>query len=212
MEERSLIYFAYLLPDRAGENYGFPKIMNKIPTVRKRTRREIGEIARNIKLLILDVDGVLTDGSIILDNEGNEYKSFHVRDGHGIKMVQKAGVEVAIITGRKSKVVERRARELGIKWVFQRCFDKVMAYQELLRKNSLVPEEVAYMGDDIVDASVMAKVGLPVTVADADPGVRKFSLFITKNRGGRGAVRELTDYILESKGLLQGILDEYFEA
>jgi 3-deoxy-D-manno-octulosonate 8-phosphate phosphatase (KDO 8-P phosphatase) len=186
--------------------------MKKIPFVRKKTQQEITKIARNIKLLILDVDGVLTDGSIILDNKGNEYKSFHVRDGHGIKMVQRAGVEVAIITGRKSEVVRRRAKELGIREVFQRCFDKVAAYEGLLQKYSLTPAEVAYMGDDIVDASVMSKVGLPVAVADADQRVWEFSLFVTKYRGGRGAVREVTDFIIEAKGLFRRILSEYFEA
>ena len=186
--------------------------MKKSPAARKKTQGEIKKIARKIRLLVLDVDGVLTDGSIILDNKGNEYKSFHVRDGHGIKMLQRAGMNVAIITGRRSKVVERRAAELGIGDVFQKCFNKVAAFEQLLGKYGLTPSEVAYMGDDIVDAPVMRKVGLPVTVADADPGIRAFSLFVTKCRGGRGAVRELTDYILGAKGLLQGILDEYFEA
>ncbi|MDA8432806.1 MAG: 3-deoxy-manno-octulosonate-8-phosphatase KdsC [Nitrospiraceae bacterium] len=186
--------------------------MKKSPASRKITQREIKRIARKIRLLVLDVDGVLTDGSIILDNEGNEYKSFHVRDGHGIKMLQRAGVNVAIITGRQSKVVERRAAELGIKDVFQKCFNKIAAYEDLIRKYSLAPSEVAYMGDDIVDAPVMSRVGLPVSVADADQGIRKFSLFVTKCRGGRGAVREVTDCILDAKGLLQGILDEYLEA
>lgn len=186
--------------------------MKKSPPVRKRTLGEIRKIARNIQLLILDVDGVLTDGSIILDNEGNEYKSFHVRDGHGIKMLIKAGVKVAIITGRKSMVVERRARELGITEVFQQCRDKVSAYRDLLEKYSLAAGEVAYMGDDIVDAPVMSRVGLPVAVSDADRRVIGFSMFVTKNRGGRGAVREVTDFILEAKGLLQRILDEYLEA
>ena len=186
--------------------------MKKNPTVKKRTQKEIREIARRIRLLILDVDGVLTDGSIILDNEGNEYKSFHVRDGHGIKMLLKSGVVVAIITGRQSKVVDRRARELGVTEVFQQCRDKVAAYEGLLEKYSLSGKEVAFMGDDIVDAPVMRRVALPVAVSDADPKVRAFSSFVTKNRGGRGAVREVTDFILEAKGLLQGIIDEYFEA
>src|SRR5512135_3257451 len=105
--------------------------MKKSPASRKITEREIKRIARKIRLLILDVDGVMTDGSIILDNEGNEYKSFHVRDGHGIKMLMRAGVHVAIITGRNSKVVERRAKELGITEVFQKCRDKTAAYQDL---------------------------------------------------------------------------------
>jgi len=176
------------------------------------SKADITKIANNIKLLILDVDGVLTDGSIILDNRGNEYKSFHVRDGHGIKMLLRAGIVVALITGRESEVVERRARELGIKEVYQKCFNKVAVYCALAEKYSLSDKEVAYMGDDIVDVPVMKRVGMPVTVADADKNMRKYSLLITKNRGGRGAVREVTDLILTSKGLWERIIDEYLEA
>lgn len=168
-------------------------------------------IAENIKLLILDVDGVLTDGSIILDNDGNEYKAFHVRDGHGIKMLHRAGINVAIITGRHSKVVERRAHELGITEVFQKCLDKKMAYVHLLEQFSLKPEEVAYIGDDIIDAPIMAVVGLPVAVSDAAEEAKKFAVMVTKNRGGRGAVREVTDFLLKAKGLWQGMFDAYFE-
>src|SRR5512135_1704554 len=141
--------------------------MKKSPASRKITEREIKRIARGIRMLILDVDGVLTDGSIILDNEGNEYKSFHVRDGHGIKMLIHSGVHVAIITGRHSKVVERRAHELGITEVFQKCHDKRIAYKKLVEQYSLKDSEVAYIGDDIVDAPIMALAGLPVAVTDA---------------------------------------------
>jgi len=169
------------------------------------------KIARDIKLLILDVDGVLTDGSIILDNDGNEYKAFHVRDGHGIRMLHTAGINVAIITGRHSKVVERRAHELGITEVFQKCFDKKVAYAHLLERYSLKAEEVAFVGDDIIDTPIMALVGLPVAVADAAEEAKRFALMITKNRGGRGAVREVTDFILKAKGLWQGMFDAYFE-
>lgn len=170
------------------------------------------KIARDIKLLILDVDGVLTDGSIILDNGNNEYKAFHVRDGHGIRMLIHAGIKVAIITGRYSKVVERRAHELGITDVFQKCLKKKAAYAQLLKQHSLKDHEVAYVGDDIIDAPIMAVVGLPVAVADAADEAKKYALMITKNRGGRGAVREITDFILKAKGLWKRIFDEYFEA
>jgi len=168
--------------------------------------------ARDIKLLILDVDGVLTDGSIILDNGNNEYKAFHVRDGHGIRMLIHAGIKVAIITGRYSQVVERRAHELGITDVFQKCLKKKAAYAQLLKQHSLKDREVAYVGDDIIDAPIMAVVGLPVAVADAADEAKKYALMITKNRGGRGAVREITDFILKAKGLWKRIFDEYFEA
>ncbi|MBI5848579.1 MAG: HAD-IIIA family hydrolase [Nitrospirae bacterium] len=169
------------------------------------------KIARGIKLLILDVDGVLTDGSIILDNNGNEYKAFHVRDGHGIRMLINAGIKVAIITGRYSKVVERRAQELGITDVFQKCLNKKVAYAQLLKQHSLKDCEVAYIGDDIIDAPIMAVVGLPVAVADAADEAKKYALLLTKNQGGRGAVREITDFILKAKGLWTGLFDAYFE-
>jgi 3-deoxy-D-manno-octulosonate 8-phosphate phosphatase (KDO 8-P phosphatase) len=184
------------------------KINSKAP--RAKSSRAIRTIAGNIKMLILDVDGVLTDGGIILDNEGNEYKSFHVRDGHGIKMLIHAGIQVAIITGRHSKVVERRAHELGITEVFQKCHDKRVAYKKLIEQYSLEDREVAYIGDDIVDAPIMVMVGLPVAVADATEDTKGYALVVTKNRGGRGAVREITDFILKSKGIWQRMVDDYF--
>jgi 3-deoxy-D-manno-octulosonate 8-phosphate phosphatase (KDO 8-P phosphatase) len=184
------------------------KINSKAP--RAKSSPAIKTIAGNIKMLILDVDGVLTDGGIILDNEGNEYKSFHVRDGHGIKMLIHAGVHVAIITGRHSKVVERRAHELGITEVFQKCHDKRVAYKKLIEQYSLEDKEVAYIGDDIVDAPIMVMVGLPVAVADATEDTKGYALLVTKNRGGRGAVREITDFILKSKGIWQRMVDDYF--
>ncbi len=180
--------------------------------MKKKSKADIAGIAAKIKLLILDVDGVLTDGSIILDNDGNEYKAFHVRDGHGIKMLLRAGINVAFITGRQSKVVERRARELGIAEVYQKSFNKLAVYLSLIEKYSLSDREVAFVGDDIVDLPLIKRVGLPITVADADNEIKKYSLLVTENRGGRGAVREVTDLILGSKGLLRGIIDGYLEA
>lgn len=179
--------------------------------MKKLTPKKLIKIARNIKFVILDVDGVLTDGSIILDNEGNEIKSFHVRDGHGIKMLIRAGIHVALITGRSSKVVERRARELGITEVFQKCYDKRNAYRQLSKKYSLDDHEVAYIGDDIVDIPLLQKVGLPVVVADSDDEVKSSALMVTEKRGGRGAVREVCDFILKAKGRWQAIIDGYLE-
>ncbi len=173
---------------------------------------EVMNRARKIKLLILDVDGVLTDGRIILDNEGNEFKSFHVRDGHGIKVLIRHGVNVAIITGRHSRVVERRAHELGIKEVYQKCFNKRIAYDEIKKKYSLKDEEIAYIGDDIVDIPLLTKVGLPVVVSDAAEDAKRYASLITRERGGRGAVREVTDLILKAKGLWEGIINEYNKA
>ncbi len=173
------------------------------------SEKKLLEVARNIKLIILDVDGVLTDGSIILDNEDNEFKSFYVRDGHGIKMLIRAGLTVAMITGRYSKVVERRARELGITEVYQRCFDKRGAYRQLIEKYSVDSREVAYIGDDIVDLSLLKGSGFPVAVADAADEAKNAAMMITKNRGGRGAVREVCDFLLKAKGLWEGMIDEY---
>lgn len=171
--------------------------------------RELRKIAKNIRCLILDVDGVLTDGSIILDNEGNEFKSFHVRDGHGIKMLIKAGFKVAMITGRYSRVVERRAHELGITEVFQKCHNKRIAYRKLVRKYLLSNSEIAYIGDDIVDIPLLRRSGFSITVADADKEVKAIAMMTTKKRGGRGAVREVCDFLLKAKGHWKDIIDEY---
>lgn len=179
---------------------------------RKKDKKTMLEIAGGVKLLIVDVDGVLTDGSIVLDNAGNEYKSFYVRDGHGIKMLIRAGVRVAIITGRESKVVERRAKELGITDVVQKCRDKKAAYLKLLKRYSLTGKETACIGDDIVDIPIMISAGLPAAPADADEETKKAALIVTVNRGGRGAVREITDFILKAKGLWENMLNEYYKA
>jgi 3-deoxy-D-manno-octulosonate 8-phosphate phosphatase (KDO 8-P phosphatase) len=183
-----------------------------VPAVRRKIPRRISEIASNIKLLILDVDGVLTDGGIILDGSDNELKVFHVRDGHGLRMLKKAGIEVAIISGRNSKVVDRRAMELGITEVYQRSHKKISAYNELLSKFNVVDTEVAYIGDDVVDIPLLKRVGLPVAVADAVEEAKEAALFITSACGGRGAVREICELILKANGRWTGLLDEYNQA
>jgi 3-deoxy-D-manno-octulosonate 8-phosphate phosphatase (KDO 8-P phosphatase) len=155
---------------------------------------------------------VLTDGGIILDNEGNEFKTFHVRDGHGIKMLIRAGIHVAVITGRHSRVVERRAHELGVTELFQKCYDKRVAYRQIAEKYSLSDNEIAYIGDDIVDIPILKKAGFSVVVADADDEVKAAAMMVTKMRGGRGAVREVCDLLLKAKGLWQDIIDGYSKA
>lgn len=160
----------------------------------------IAKAAGRIRLLIVDVDGVLTDGRIVLDNAGNELKFFHVRDGHGIKLLQRAGVEVAIVTGRESEVVNRRAAELGIKHVHQRSKNKLEAYESILRETGFSDEEVAYVGDDIVDLPVMKRVGFSAAVSDAEDYVKEAAMFVTERPGGKGAVREITDLILRAGG------------
>jgi 3-deoxy-D-manno-octulosonate 8-phosphate phosphatase (KDO 8-P phosphatase) len=170
--------------------------------------RDIKEKAGNIKLVIFDVDGVLTDGSIILDNDGNEYKSFHVRDGHGIKLLIRAGIKAAIITGRKSKVVKRRARELGITDLYQGVLRKSLVYERLLNKYKLRDEDVAFMGDDIVDIELLKRVGLPAVPSDADENVKNRAAFVSSKKGGRGAAREFIELILKSSGHWENLSGE----
>lgn len=168
----------------------------------RKSKTTIQSKAKKIKLLLLDVDGVLTDGRIILDNQGNELKAFHVRDGHGIKMAQRAGIIVGIITGRTSEVVNIRARELGIREIHQGMHEKSVVYDSILSKYGLPNEAVAYMGDDIVDLDIFKRAGLAVTVADADPVVKPYVDMVTKTAGGRGAVREFINLILKHQGKL----------
>jgi 3-deoxy-D-manno-octulosonate 8-phosphate phosphatase (KDO 8-P phosphatase) len=164
-----------------------------------------------IKLLLLDVDGVMTDGRIIYDNNGGETKAFDVKDGHGLKLLQRAGIMVGIITGRNSAIVSRRAEELGIEIVYQGAKNKLQPFAEILSRYSLDPSEVAYVGDDVVDLPVMRKVGFSATVADAVEDIKPFVDLITECPGGRGAVREVCDHILKSAGLWAEVTDRYFE-
>jgi 3-deoxy-D-manno-octulosonate 8-phosphate phosphatase (KDO 8-P phosphatase) len=166
----------------------------------KTTAKNLKTKAKKIKLLLLDVDGVMTDGRIILDNQGNEFKAFHVRDGHGIKLAQRAGMVVGIITGRKAEVVNVRARELGIGEVHQGALAKIGVYEALLEKYGLRDDEAAFIGDDIVDVEILKRVGLAVTVADGDPAVKPYVDMITQAKGGRGAVREVVNLLLASQG------------
>jgi 3-deoxy-D-manno-octulosonate 8-phosphate phosphatase (KDO 8-P phosphatase) len=164
-----------------------------------------------IRLLLLDVDGVMTDGRITYSNDGGESKSFDVKDGHGLKLLQRAGVEVGIITGRQSAVVARRAKELGIELVYQGVKDKLVPFNEILEKRGLSPEEVAYVGDDVVDLPVMRRVGFAATVADAVEDVKPFADLVTKRDGGRGAVREICDFLLKESGRWADVANRYFE-
>ncbi|WP_035571322.1 KdsC family phosphatase [Halonatronum saccharophilum] len=158
----------------------------------------VEERAQRVKLFITDVDGVLTDGRIILGNDGEELKFFHVHDGKGIKLAQEAGIEVAIITGRESKIVERRAKELGIKEVYQGIKDKLGIFSNLLEKYNLTSKEVAYIGDDVNDLEVLKEVGLALTVANGVDKVKKVAHYTTKKEGGFGAVREALELIINS--------------
>ncbi len=165
-----------------------------------------------IKLLLLDVDGVLTDGRIIYDNQGNELKAFDVKDGHGLKMVQRAGIKIGIITGRSSEVVSRRAKELGIEILFQGALRKLEPYLEILSEQGLTDEQVAYVGDDIVDLPILRRVGFSATVADAIPEVSPLVDYVTGRPGGRGAVREICDLLLKACGQWDELTERYFES
>lgn len=158
--------------------------------------------AQQVKLLICDVDGVFSDGRIYLGNDGEELKAFHTRDGFGVKALINAGISVAIITGRKSAIVERRMQALGIKHIYQGQDDKFAAYQQLLKDLALTPNQVAYIGDDMVDKIVMDHCGLGVAVDDAHPALLIDCDYKTFIKGGYGAVRECCDLILASQDKL----------
>ena len=163
-----------------------------------------------IRLLLLDVDGVMTDGRIVYDNHGVETKAFDVKDGHGLKLLQRAGIKIGIITGRQSEVVRFRAKELGIEILHQGAKDKLVPYLEILQDLQLSEEEVAYMGDDVVDLPILRRVGFAATVADAVEEVKPLVHYVTDRRGGRGAVREVCDLILKETGAWRNVTDRYF--
>ena len=160
------------------------------------------ERAQRIRLLILDVDGVLTDGGLHFDNRGEEYKTFNSLDGHGIRMLLDCGIEVAVITGRQSNIVEHRMKDLGVRHLYQGRSDKLAAFEELLQKTGLAAEQAAYVGDDLPDLPVLQRVGLSIAVANAHAFVRRHCDHVTQGYGGRGAVREVTDFILQAQSLL----------
>ena len=159
--------------------------------------------ATAVRLLICDVDGVMSDGLIFMGNHGEELKSFNVRDGYGIRCLLTSDIEVAIITGRKAKLLEDRAETLGIRHLYQGQSDKLLAFRELLDTLSLQPEQVAYIGDDLIDWPVMEQVGLSVAVQDAHPILLPKADYVTRIAGGRGAVREICDLILLAQGKLE---------
>jgi len=168
-----------------------------------------GRLSR-IRLLILDVDGVMTDGRIVYDANGIETKFFNVKDGHGIKMLQRCGVEVAIISGRDSQVAANRARELAIERVYLHATDKLAIYTTLLAQTFLSHEEVAFMGDDLIDIPVLRRVGFSAAPADAVDEVKEIVHYVCRQRGGWGAVREVTDMILKAKGLWGEATERYY--
>lgn len=165
--------------------------------------------AAQIKLIIFDVDGVLTDGSLFIGDDGQEYKAFNSQDGHGMVMLRDSGVTIAIITGRTSEVVRIRMDSLGIEHVYQGKKDKLPAYLDIKEKLSLDDSEIAYMGDDVVDLPVMTKVGLSIAVNDAHHMVKKHAHWTTSHNGGRGAAREACELIMSAQNNLEEKLQSY---
>jgi 3-deoxy-D-manno-octulosonate 8-phosphate phosphatase (KDO 8-P phosphatase) len=171
--------------------------------------QDLIEKASQIRLVIFDVDGVLTDGSLFLGDDGQEYKAFHSRDGHGMKMLQLTGVEIAVITGRRSEVVKHRMANLGVRHLYQGQLDKRPAFEAITAELGIAPDEVAYVGDDVVDLPVMLRVGLAIAVQDAHPEVKRHAHWITPNNGGRGAAREVCEFIMHAQGTLEAELQKY---
>lgn len=170
---------------------------------------ELNQKLEAIELLVLDVDGVLTEGHLIIHNDGTESKCFHTLDGHGIRMWQRAGLDVALISGRYSGPTQRRADELEIRHVIQDCHFKLPALQDLLDKLGLRPEHTAYMGDDLPDVPVIRFVGFGIAVANAVDEVKAHADYVTSRPGGRGAVRETIEYILRNSGRWEPLMERY---
>jgi 3-deoxy-D-manno-octulosonate 8-phosphate phosphatase (KDO 8-P phosphatase) len=171
--------------------------------------QELIDRARKVKLLILDCDGVLTDGRIILLPDGDETKCFDVKDGHAMVMAQRAGLPIAIISGRKSSVVRARAKELGVAHLHEMAWVKKEPYEKILAEERLLDEEVCYVGDDVVDIPLLKRAGLGVAVADAVEETKEHSHLVTERGGGRGAVREVIEFILKAQDKWDEALSRY---
>ena len=171
--------------------------------------QDIIKKAKNIELVIFDIDGVMTDGSLFFDNQGEEYKAFNSFDGHGLRMLQECGVRVAVITGRKSELVKHRMQDLGVNLLYQGYRDKTPAFELLMKEVNLQKEQITYVGDDVVDLPIMSQLNCAIAVQNAHPFVKQHAHWITDRSGGRGAVRDVCELILEAKGLLDDKLHSY---
>lgn len=171
--------------------------------------QDILEKAAAIRLVVFDVDGVLTDGALFIGDDGQEYKAFNSKDGHGMVMLQETGVQLAVITGRTSEVVRIRMESLGVQHVFQGKRLKLPAYEELKQRTALDDQQIAYVGDDVVDLPVMRRVGLAIAVQDAHPVAKRHAHWVTPSGGGRGAAREACELIMEAQGTLEKALGVY---
>lgn len=173
------------------------------------TEEELEARFKKIKLLLLDVDGVLTDGRIIYDSRGRDLKFFDVHDGLGVFVLHKSGIKTILITAKSSKTISPRAKDMRVAEVFAGIFPKTAVLDKILKKYNVSSDEVCFMGDDLVDLSLMRKVGLPVAVANASGEIREAALYITNRSGGRGAVREIAELILKSQGKWEDVLGFY---
>jgi 3-deoxy-D-manno-octulosonate 8-phosphate phosphatase (KDO 8-P phosphatase) len=171
--------------------------------------QNFNELAKDIKLLILDVDGVCTDGKLYFDKTGECMKVFHVHDGAGMKLLQRSGVTVAFITAKKSEALQQRAKALGIEHVYAGFENKIAPYQDLLGKLNLTDSDVAYVGDDLPDLTLIRRVKLGITVPNARPFIQKHADYVTEKPGGHGAVREVCEKIMEAQGTLEASLAQY---
>ena len=169
----------------------------------------MSELARNVRLMIFDVDGVMTDGSLYYNDAGEELKAFNSLDGHGLRMLADTGVKLAIITGRQSRLVEHRANNLKIDYVYQGAHDKRSAFESLLAAAGMTAADCGYMGDDVIDLPVMTQVPFAVAVPHSPDLVRQHAHYVTVHHGGRGAVREVCELIMRSQGTLDGVLARY---
>jgi len=165
---------------------------------------------KRIRLLLLDVDGVMTDGRIIYDADGREIKGFHVRDGLGIRLAMRAGIKVGVVTGRRSEALLHRCRNLGIELIYAGVGDKAALLDPIVVQTAVSAQNIAFAGDDLVDLPLMRKIGLSIAVADAHEIVKAHADLITSAPGGAGAVREICEALLKSRGLWEAILKEYF--
>ncbi len=170
---------------------------------------DISDKAKTVRLAAFDVDGVLTDGALYYTDAGEEFKAFNVQDGHGIKMLQESGVAIAIITSRSSKLVANRARNLGIDHLYQGVENKLDAMNALLTKLGLTLAEAGYMGDDVIDLPVLRRCGFAASVPEAPALVRQHAHYITRARGGHGAVREYCEIVMHAQGTLDAALARY---
>lgn len=170
---------------------------------------KVMERAAKIKFLLLDVDGVLTDGRIVLGNYGDELKFFDIQDGHGVVMLGRVGIKTVLLTGRKSRINVKRAKEIGVVKVYQDARDKLKVFEKIIKKFRLNPEEICAVGDDVVDMPVLTRCGLAVAVRNAVSEVKDVAHYVTAKSGGRGAVREVAELLLKSQGQWEKIMERY---